>query len=107
MLVGSLVLGILSDMFGRRKILLLSTVGHLIASLCVPWVRTFILYVILRFLVSFFGTGMILPAFVMDECLCVTFAEIKGAGIKIRRTSSRELSQAKIALHTYLKSLLR
>ncbi|GFR90245.1 organic cation transporter protein [Elysia marginata] len=65
MLIGSLVLGILADTLGRRKILVLSTLGHFTASLCVPWTRNYTMFVIIRFFVSFFGTGMFLSAFVM------------------------------------------
>ena len=59
--------------FGRKRILLFSTVGHLISALVVPWVKTYSLFVIVRFLIAFFGTGMLLSAFVMGESLLCLF----------------------------------
>ncbi|RUS82165.1 hypothetical protein EGW08_010047 [Elysia chlorotica] len=65
MLFGSFVLGILSDIIGRRKVLILSNACMLGASLGVAWAESYTAYVIIRFLISFFGTGIILAAFVI------------------------------------------
>ncbi|GFO13864.1 organic cation transporter protein [Plakobranchus ocellatus] len=65
MLFGSLLLGILSDTIGRKKVALISSVGLSVSSVSVAWANSYGLFVVLRFLVSFFGTGMILSTFVM------------------------------------------
>ncbi|KAK3798081.1 hypothetical protein RRG08_034637 [Elysia crispata] len=65
MLFGSFILGILSDIIGRRKVLILSNVCMMGASLGVAWAESYTVFVIVRFVISFFGTGIILTAFVI------------------------------------------
>ncbi|KAK3734882.1 hypothetical protein RRG08_038908 [Elysia crispata] len=65
MLGGSLLMGILSDIFGRKKVLVLSTLGQFAAGFGTAWADSYALYVTLRFFVTFFGIGMFLSAFVI------------------------------------------
>ncbi|GFR96365.1 organic cation transporter protein [Elysia marginata] len=65
MLFGSFVLGILSDIVGRRKVLILSTFCMMACSLGVAWADSYTVFVIVRFLTSFFGTGIMLTSFVI------------------------------------------
>ncbi|RUS86172.1 hypothetical protein EGW08_006066 [Elysia chlorotica] len=65
MLAGSLVMGILSDVFGRKKVLVLSTLGQFAAALGTAWAESYAVYVALRFFVTFFGIGTFLSAFVI------------------------------------------
>ncbi|GFO13866.1 hypothetical protein PoB_004037100 [Plakobranchus ocellatus] len=65
MLFGSLVLGILADTIGRKKIMILSTLCLMASSLGVAWADSYALFVTLKFLALFFATGMMLAAFVI------------------------------------------
>ncbi|KAK3778755.1 hypothetical protein RRG08_013026 [Elysia crispata] len=65
MLFGSLVLGVLSDIIGRKKVLVISTFGQLCSALSVAWAESYYVYAALRFFVSFFSVGLILTSFVM------------------------------------------
>ncbi|GFN79332.1 organic cation transporter protein [Plakobranchus ocellatus] len=65
MLGGSLIMGILSDIFGRKKILVFCTLGQFAAGFATAWAESYAVYVSLRFFVTFFGIGMFLSAFVI------------------------------------------
>ncbi|XP_005098247.1 organic cation transporter protein [Aplysia californica] len=82
LLVGSLVLGSLSDVIGRKKVLLIGVAGHFGSSLGVTFVTSYEAFVILRFSTTFFGIGMFLSAFVIGMEL-VGPSKRKYAGIVI------------------------
>ncbi|GFN93714.1 organic cation transporter protein [Plakobranchus ocellatus] len=65
MLGGSLIMGILSDIFGRKKILVLCALAQFAAGFATAWAESYAVYVCLRFFVTFFGVGMFLSAFVI------------------------------------------
>ncbi|XP_042224820.1 organic cation transporter protein-like isoform X2 [Homarus americanus] len=64
-LAGAVILSELSDKFGRRTIALLSSVGILVSSVCVTFTTHYVAFIILRFLVAAFGSGVFLPNFVI------------------------------------------
>ncbi|KAK7085702.1 hypothetical protein SK128_014631 [Halocaridina rubra] len=64
-LTGAVVSGVLADKFGRRTIALWSAVGFLISSVGVGFTHHYIGFIILRFLVAAFGSGLFLPCFVL------------------------------------------
>ncbi|KAG7167516.1 Solute carrier family 22 member 6-B-like [Homarus americanus] len=66
-LAGAVILSELSDKFGRRTIALLSSVGILVSSVCVTFTTHYVAFIILRFLVAAFGSGVFLPNFVICE----------------------------------------
>uniref|UniRef100_A0A0B7BP68 Major facilitator superfamily (MFS) profile domain-containing protein n=1 Tax=Arion vulgaris TaxID=1028688 RepID=A0A0B7BP68_9EUPU len=65
LLCGSIILGPLSDMIGRKKVIIIGIAGHFSCSLATAFVKTYVPFVILRFFTVFFGVGMFLPAFVI------------------------------------------
>ncbi|KAG0720831.1 Organic cation transporter protein [Chionoecetes opilio] len=64
-LAGALVLSELADKFGRRTISLVSAVGFLVASVSVAFVTPYPLFLIFRFFVAAFGSGIFLSNFVI------------------------------------------
>ncbi|CAL4081191.1 unnamed protein product, partial [Meganyctiphanes norvegica] len=64
-LIGAVILSELSDKFGRRTIALLSAVGFLITSVATAFSNHYITFIVLRFFVAFFGSGLFLPCFVL------------------------------------------
>ncbi|XP_071542407.1 organic cation transporter protein-like isoform X2 [Panulirus ornatus] len=64
-LVGALILSELSDKYGRRTISLVSAVGLLVASVSITFTTHYVVFLILRFLVAAFGSGLFLPNFVI------------------------------------------
>ncbi|XP_012942259.1 organic cation transporter-like protein, partial [Aplysia californica] len=65
LLGGSLIMGILSDLIGRKKTLLLSVVMNFGASLSASFMRNFWAFVALRILTTFSGIGMFMTSFVI------------------------------------------
>ncbi|GFN79340.1 organic cation transporter protein [Plakobranchus ocellatus] len=81
MLGGSLIMGILSDMFGRKKILVLCTLGQFATGFASAWAESYAVYVGLRFCLTFFGIGMFLSAFVIGmELVGSSKRKIAGMG---------------------------
>ncbi|KAL7639048.1 UNVERIFIED_CONTAM: hypothetical protein RMT77_010582 [Armadillidium vulgare] len=64
-LVGAVILSELSDLYGRRTIVLISSVGFMVCGICISFSRNFFMFITLRFLVACFGSGMFLPNFVL------------------------------------------
>ncbi|KAB7493648.1 Solute carrier family 22 member 3 [Armadillidium nasatum] len=64
-LVGAVILSELSDLYGRRTIVLISSVGFTVCGICISFSRNFFMFITLRFLVACFGSGMFLPNFVL------------------------------------------
>ncbi|XP_059154043.1 organic cation transporter protein-like isoform X4 [Physella acuta] len=65
MLAGSFIMGSLSDMFGRRKVMMAGIVLHLACSIATGCVTSYIPFVVLRFLTSFFNVGVYLVTYVI------------------------------------------
>ncbi|BFZ09185.1 hypothetical protein BsWGS_12224 [Bradybaena similaris] len=82
LLGGSFIMGSLSDMIGRKKVLVIGVFGQLSCGLASAFVKSYIPYVILRFFTTFFGIGMFLSAFVIGMEL-VAPSKRKVAGIVI------------------------
>nr|KAI8758146.1 organic cation transporter protein-like [Biomphalaria glabrata] len=65
MTVGSVLLGSLADLIGRKKVLLLGTVGQFTCGLTTGFIRSYIPFIILKFLTTFFGIGLYLTSYVI------------------------------------------
>ncbi|KAK3734881.1 hypothetical protein RRG08_038907 [Elysia crispata] len=65
MLIGSFIMGFLSDVLGRKKVLVMSTLGQFAAAFGTAWADSYPIYVALRFFTSFCGVSMFLSAFVI------------------------------------------
>ncbi|KAK7503120.1 hypothetical protein BaRGS_00005746 [Batillaria attramentaria] len=63
-LAGSLILGAVSDMIGRKKTMMIGLLGQFAVTFATAFVSSYIAFVILRFLATFFGLGFYLAAFV-------------------------------------------
>ena len=75
LLVGSILIGLISDKFGRRKALLLTAVASGILSLSMSFVKSYWLYFVLRLFLGIAAKGLFLIAFM----ICV---EISGLDYK-------------------------
>ncbi|XP_076466934.1 organic cation transporter protein-like isoform X2 [Babylonia areolata] len=64
LLGGSLILGSLSDIIGRKKTMMIGLTGQFGVTLATGFVSNYIAFVVLRFLATFFGIGFFLAAFV-------------------------------------------
>lgn len=64
-LIGALALSELSDKFGRRTISLWSALGFLLSSVAVSFTTHYVAFIVLRFFVAAFGSGLFLPCFVL------------------------------------------
>ncbi|KAL8575563.1 hypothetical protein ACOMHN_059627 [Nucella lapillus] len=64
LLGGSLILGSLSDIIGRKKTMLLGLTGQFAVTMATGFVSNYIAFVGLRFMATFFGIGFFLAAFV-------------------------------------------
>ncbi|XP_076064207.1 organic cation transporter protein-like [Oratosquilla oratoria] len=69
-LVGSIVFGYLTDMFGRRRVTLVSVCLFVLFSFLAASAPTINLYITLRALISFFDTGFYMACFIlaMENC---------------------------------------
>ncbi|KAH9525167.1 hypothetical protein Btru_000522 [Bulinus truncatus] len=65
MMAGSLILGSLADIIGRKKILVIGTTGQFACGLAAGFVRSFVPFTILKFFTTFFGSGMYLASYVI------------------------------------------
>ncbi|XP_055888321.1 organic cation transporter protein-like [Biomphalaria glabrata] len=65
LMAGSFILGTLSDVLGRKKVVLLGTIGQLASGLAVAFVHSYIPFVVLKFCATFFGCGMYLASYVI------------------------------------------
>ncbi|KAK3734884.1 hypothetical protein RRG08_038910 [Elysia crispata] len=65
MLSGSFIMGILSDMIGRKKVMILGAVGQCAIAFATAGAKSYPVYATLRFLITFFGIGMFLSGFVI------------------------------------------
>ena len=75
LLIGSIVLGLISDKFGRRKALLLSAACSGILSLSMSFVKNYWLYFFLRFLLGISAKGLFMLAFMI--CTEIAGSEYK------------------------------
>jgi len=82
LLLGSLVMGTLSDAIGRKTVMVIGVIGHLTFSLSTAFATSYWAFVVLRFCTQFFGIGMFLSAFVIGMEL-VGPSKRKYAGIVI------------------------
>jgi len=64
--VGSVVFGYLADMFGRKPIMLVSLIAHILLSFATAFSPSFIVYVIFRFLDGFALQGAFASAYVLS-----------------------------------------
>ncbi|KAL8606762.1 hypothetical protein ACOMHN_049591 [Nucella lapillus] len=64
LLAGSLVLGFLSDIIGRKKTMMIGLTGQFVVAMATGFVSSYGAFVALRFLTTFFGMGFLLAAFV-------------------------------------------
>ncbi|KAH9525171.1 hypothetical protein Btru_000527 [Bulinus truncatus] len=67
MMTGALILGSLSDIFGRRNMLVLGSIGQFVFSLGTCFVQTLVPFTILKFLTTLFGSGMFISAYVIGR----------------------------------------
>lgn len=65
MLAGSLTMGIMSDIIGRKKVLIFCMLSRFGTAIGIAFATTYPVYVALRFGSAFFGTGVYLAAFVL------------------------------------------
>nr|KAG5711002.1 hypothetical protein BaRGS_013736 [Batillaria attramentaria] len=64
LLGGSLILGALSDIIGRKKVMMIGLLGQFAVTIATAFVSSYEAFVALRFLATFFGMGFFLAAFV-------------------------------------------
>ncbi|XP_070190409.1 organic cation transporter protein-like isoform X4 [Littorina saxatilis] len=64
LLGGSLILGAMSDIIGRKKTMMIGLVGQFIVTMATGFVHSYGAFVALRFMATFFGIGFFLAAFV-------------------------------------------
>ncbi|XP_025098000.1 organic cation transporter protein-like [Pomacea canaliculata] len=81
---GSLILGTLADIIGRKKTLVVCVLGHIAVVFATAFVRNYVAFVILRFFVAFFGIGKFLTSFVICmELVGPTHRTLAGIVIEI------------------------
>ncbi|XP_025099664.1 organic cation transporter-like protein [Pomacea canaliculata] len=61
---GSIILGTLSDLIGRKKTMLIGIAGQFCVALATGFISNYIAFIVLRFLTTLFGIGFYLAAFV-------------------------------------------
>ncbi|XP_059172868.1 organic cation transporter protein-like [Physella acuta] len=94
-LVGSTLLGLVSDRFGRKLCFLLSVLILLASGLALPWSNVFYVLGILQFLVGGASTGMFASAFVMSlELVTSKHRKIPGLTIQVFFTSGEVIMAA-------------
>jgi len=64
-MVGALVLSELADQFGRRTLLLASTLGFIVTTIATTFSVNYLMFIIFRFFVAAFGSGIFLSNFVI------------------------------------------
>ncbi|XP_025097994.1 organic cation transporter protein-like [Pomacea canaliculata] len=64
LLGGSLILGTLADIIGRKKTLVVSVLGVIAATFGAAFVHNYVAFAVLQFFISFFGMAKYLTAFV-------------------------------------------
>ncbi|XP_025098001.1 organic cation transporter protein-like [Pomacea canaliculata] len=64
LLGGSLVLGTLADVIGRKKTVVMSTLGLIAVTFGAAFVRNYVAFAVLQFFSAFFGMGKFLASFV-------------------------------------------
>ncbi|XP_060551325.1 organic cation transporter protein-like [Ruditapes philippinarum] len=64
-LVGAFVFGVISDVIGRKKTLLISFVINIGTSIGLAWADSYIVFVVLRFLIGAANAGIFLTGFVI------------------------------------------
>ena len=52
---------------GRKKVLVIATFGLFCSAFGAAWAKSYAVYVVLRFFVTFFGIGLLLTSYVMGE----------------------------------------
>ncbi|CAG5134163.1 unnamed protein product [Candidula unifasciata] len=65
MMFGAIFMGSLSDLVGRKKVLMLGIVGNLGTSVALAFMTSYIPFVVVRVLIMIFGSGMFLTSFVI------------------------------------------
>ncbi|XP_042890724.1 organic cation transporter protein-like isoform X3 [Penaeus japonicus] len=65
LLVGSLVMGQLSDRFGRRTMTLYCAVAATVVGICASFVNTYTFFLVMRFLIAFLCAGLMVITFVL------------------------------------------
>ncbi|XP_069995090.1 organic cation transporter protein [Penaeus vannamei] len=65
LLVGSLVMGQLSDRFGRRTMTLYCAVAATAAGICASFVNTYTFFLVMRFVIAFLCAGLMVITFVL------------------------------------------
>ncbi|XP_067929065.1 organic cation transporter protein-like [Watersipora subatra] len=83
-LVGSIVCGILSDLLGRRKTLLIGILGQLLSGIVMTFAPEFYTFTIFRFLIGIFNMQTFLTGFVLGmELIGPNYRIIAGIVIEI------------------------
>lgn len=65
LVLGSVVLGMASDRFGRKPTFCISSIFYFLAALCTTWANNFIVLFVLTFFVGFFSVGNFMTGFVI------------------------------------------
>ncbi|XP_060578137.1 organic cation transporter protein-like [Ruditapes philippinarum] len=71
MMTGALVIGLLSDMFGRKKVLIFSTLMHVGGAFGSAFATDYIFFVAMRFIIGVSCTGMYTSSFVLGMELVI------------------------------------
>ena len=66
-MVGALVLSELADKFGRRTLLLWSTVLFAVSTIATSFSVNYVMFIVLRLFVAAFGSGIFLSNFVIRK----------------------------------------
>jgi len=66
-MLGALILSELADKFGRRTLLLWSTLGFSISTIATDFSVNYLMFTIMRLFVAAFGSGIFLSNFVIRE----------------------------------------
>ncbi|XP_047494622.1 organic cation transporter protein-like isoform X2 [Penaeus chinensis] len=74
LLVGSLVMGQLSDRFGRRTMTLYCAVAATVAGICASFVNTYTFFLVMRFVIAFLCAGLMVITFVLVTEVVSPFA---------------------------------
>ena len=88
MLIGSLLIGILADIIGRKKSLLMSILGASVFFFAGAFVTNFWAYAIIRFLCGIFAKGLFFVSFVIGvEIVGADYAPFLGILIQVNLVS--------------------